>query len=99
MDELSQTQLNHLNMQLLFEGYQQEALSIHFSQQLLFDIQTDPLIEGCCSSPFIYFPLHSCLPFGRHLDHEQLLFLVERFRQSHLISNAQTQLVTVTLEP
>ena len=93
MDELSQTQLNHLNAQLLFEGHQQEALSIHFPQRLLFDIQTDPLIEGRCSNPFIYFPLCSCLSFGRTLDRKQLLFLVGRFRQSRLISNARTQLL------
>ena len=65
MEELSQTQLNHLNATFLFETQRRAIVDQHFSD--LTDLRIEPHIKFCCDNPYLVTPLRRCLPFGHYL--------------------------------
>ena len=64
MEELSQTQLNHLNATLLWEQIREQIRQSIFPQQHFVDLRHELHTEFHSESPYIYDQLRRLLPFG-----------------------------------
>jgi hypothetical protein len=89
VEELSQTQLNHLNATFLFETQRRAIINQHFDD--LTDLRTEPHIEFCCNNPYLVTPLCRCLPFGHYLTTLQKIILTSGNYKSRLITHSRSQ--------
>ena len=89
MEELSQTQLNHLNATFLFETQRRAIIDQHFDD--LTDLRTEPHIEFRCDNPYLVTPLRRCLPFGHYLTTLQKNILTGGNYKARLITHSRSQ--------
>jgi hypothetical protein len=89
VEELSQTQLNHLNATFLFETQRRAIIDQHFDD--LTDLRTEPHIEFRCDNPYLVTSLRRCLPFGHYLTTLQKNILTGGNYKARLITHSRSQ--------
>jgi hypothetical protein len=90
---LNLTQVNHLIATELIAPHLNAIRETHFSGHLILDIEEDPLITFSSDSNHLYYPLRTLLPFGCHLNQQQVDYLIEPYRTGRLLNTSRSQLL------
>ena len=92
-EDLSETQLNHLNATFLFEEHRLPIQNFYFPEEELVDLRTQPHIEFSCENPYLNLDLRRCLPFGHFLTTAQKTYLIGDRNKSQLLTHSRAQIL------
>jgi hypothetical protein len=92
-DELSQTQLNHLNATALFEPHCRSIIDEFFPPHWLIDLRQERHTEFHCENPYLFDNLRCLLPFGVTLSRHQHDLLTDRRRTAAFLQGVRRQLL------